>query len=138
MNLYSYVVLIFFLFSVSLSAFGLNTVDEKISVNSEDERLRNAFLNSDFTQFKAQINSGANPTEWFNNSRQGWVLCGATESGREQYLQVIIDAGFDVNFRQNNTTSELSTPLFCAITFRNLNAVKLLVKAGADPNQFGF
>jgi len=133
MSSYSYVFFFSLVaFGASNISLGINLYAAELTFSREDESLRNALLNRDLAEFRDQIETGANPTQQFNNSYEGWVFCAATEVGREDYLKLIIDAGFDVNYRQAKITTELSTPLFCAITFKNLSAVEMLLNAGAD------
>ena len=47
----------------------------------------------------------------------------------------IISSGFDVNFRQSEISSEISLPLACAVRSNNLQAVKILIHAGANPSE---
>ena len=69
---------------------------------------------------------------WLDNSQFGWVMCAATEVGREDFLRLLIDRGHDVNYRQVDISTAISLPLTCAVRFGNLEALKLLVEAGAD------
>jgi len=133
MNLFAYFIFLSLLaLGVCNSALSMDVNSEETKLSSEDRELHTAYFKRDFAEFQEQIDSGANPTHWFGNTHEGWIFCAATEVGREPYLQLIIDAGFDVNFRQEKSTSDISTPLFCAITLKNILAVEMLLNAGAD------
>lgn len=105
----------------------------EITATEVDYALRDSLLSGDMNSFKNYLLSGADPTEWLDDSQHGWTFCAATEAGREIYLRLLIDEGYDVNFRQVDISSSISLPLTCAVRFRNLDALKILIAAGADP-----
>ncbi|MGQ7848430.1 ankyrin repeat domain-containing protein [Granulosicoccus sp. 3-233] len=107
----------------------------EITADSSDFALRDSLLDMDYESFKSHLSNGADPTAWLDDSQFGWVMCAATESGREEYLKLLIESGNDVNFRQTDISSAISLPLTCAVRFGNLNALKLLVDAGAQPER---
>ena len=98
-----------------------------------DYALRDALFERDLDKFEQYLSEGADPTVWFENSSYGWVYCAATEPGLEDFLQLIIDKGFDVNFRQTDIHPTSSLPLTCAVRFNNLQALEMLVSVGANP-----
>ncbi len=107
----------------------------KVSSASEyDVSLRERLLANDLGGFKRFLDQGAEPLEWLDDSQYGWVLCASTERGKEGFLEVLIGRGYDVNHRQSNIGSAISLPINCAIRFRNLEAIRLLMEAGADPS----
>lgn len=105
----------------------------EVTATPIDHALRDSLLDNNYDLFIENLAAGGDPTEWFENSEQGWVMCAATDIGREEYLRLIIDAGFDINFRQSDVASHLSSALLCALSYKNLSAIKNLIKAGADP-----
>uniref|UniRef100_A0A8C2WUR1 Ankyrin repeat and SOCS box containing 2 n=1 Tax=Cyclopterus lumpus TaxID=8103 RepID=A0A8C2WUR1_CYCLU len=63
----------------------------------------------------------------------------ATERNREDVLEVLIKAGFDVNAQLSEERLRLyqdrrSTALYFSVINNNINAVHMLLEAGADPN----
>ena len=74
------------------------------------------------------LDKGANPTLTTNS---GWSLlhC-ACEGGDTTIIKKILSCGLDVNII--DTSGEV-TPLNAAIAYNNLEAVKFLLKEGADP-----
>lgn len=103
------------------------------TANANDYALRKALLDGNIEEFGHYLSLGADPTEWLDYTHNGWVFCAATEVGREQYLRLLIDKGYDVNFHQVDIGSSISLPLTCAVSFDNLQALQMLVAGGADP-----
>lgn len=63
----------------------------------------------------------------------------AAERNRDDVLETLIEAGFDVNAQLSEERSKLyedrrSTPLYFSVINNNLHAVRMLLAAGADPN----
>lgn len=63
----------------------------------------------------------------------------AAERNRNDVLEVLIEAGFDVNAQLSNERSKLyedhrSTVLYFAVINSNIDAVRMLLEAGANPN----
>lgn len=63
----------------------------------------------------------------------------AAERNRDNVLETLIEAGFDVNAQLSEEQSQLyedrrSTALYFAVINNNINAVQMLLAAGADPN----
>ncbi|XP_045897844.1 ankyrin repeat and SOCS box protein 2-like, partial [Micropterus dolomieu] len=63
----------------------------------------------------------------------------AAERNRDTVLETLIEAGFDVNAQLSEERSKLyedrrSTPLYFAVINNNIDAVRMLLAAGADPN----
>lgn len=63
----------------------------------------------------------------------------AAERNRDEVLEILIEAGFDVNAELSNDRSRLyedrrSTALYFAVNNNNIEAVTMLLEAGADPN----
>lgn len=106
----------------------------EVTASENDYALREKLLEHDLAGFNHYLEVGADPTEWLDDSQYGWVMCASTESGKEEFLESLISHGFDVNFRQSHIGSAISMPLTCAIRFRNLNAIKILIDHGADPS----
>ncbi len=123
----------FLLFFNTLSGHASQSIVETVTASPKDRILRAAFYDQNFEKFVAQIKIGADPTRWFANSWDGWVFCSATDKDREKYLEIIVESGADVNFRQVDIIPEISTPLLCSINNKNLKAVEYLIKNGADP-----
>ena len=80
------------------------------------------------------LEKGADPTLTANN---GWSLLHfACQGGNTTIIEKILSCRLDVNIK--GTYGE-STPLIAAIVNNNLEAVKYLLKEGADPSlEFGF
>jgi len=97
-----------------------------------DDDLRASILDQNLPLFNDSLESGGDPGVLYENSEQGWVFCLATAPGKEEFLSKLISMGFDVNQRQTNIASDLSSPLACAISWNNFPAVKMLVESGAD------
>lgn len=63
----------------------------------------------------------------------------AAERNRDDVLEVLIEAGFDVNAQLSEQRSKLyedrrSTALYFSVINNNIDAVRVLLAAGADPN----
>ena len=63
----------------------------------------------------------------------------AAERNRDDVLEVLIEAGFDVNAQLSEERSKLyrdrrSTALYFSVINSNIDAVSMLLAAGADPN----
>lgn len=63
----------------------------------------------------------------------------AAERNRDDVLQTLIEAGYDVNAMLSNDWSKMhedrrSTALYSAVVNRNVEAATMLLEAGADPN----
>jgi len=114
-------------------AFAREPEKRDVIATEQDYALRDAFIARDLARFEYWLIAGGDPTVWFEHAQDGWVYCAATERGLESYLQLIIDKGFDVNFRQTHVHTTSSRPLTCAVRFDNFRALELLVSAGADP-----
>jgi len=108
-------------------------VVKTVEATIADIALRQAMRNSEFEEFIHQLSAGGDPSVWFDNTDKGWAFCASTEIGKEEYLKQIIAFGHDVSFRRDAIASNVSTPLFCALFSRNLEAVKILIEAGANP-----
>lgn len=104
-----------------------------ITAESSDYALRDSLLKNDYEHFENYLLEGADPTAWLDDTQYGWVMCAATEVGREEFLGLLIEQGHDVNFRQEDISTAISLPLTCAIRFGNLRALEILIGAGADP-----
>jgi len=104
----------------------------EVTATEIDFQLRSALEENDYEAFEHFLADGANPMAWLDDSQFGWVMCAATEVGREEFLRLLIDKGYDVNYRQVDISTAISLPLTCAVRFGNLEALKLLVEAGAD------
>ncbi|KAF2101689.1 ankyrin [Rhizodiscina lignyota] len=66
------------------------------------------------------------------SARGPFLLHRAIQQGQTHYLKVLVDAGFDVNERDEEGTA----PLHHAIVRGNMDAAKALVEASADVNCF--
>lgn len=117
----------------SLSSHAREIPVVEVTATEIDYALRDALLAENFQGFSDQLALGGDPTAWFENSREGWVLCAATQSGREKYLQLLIDSDSDINYLQSNINTLLTLPLGCAVTFDNIRAMEMLIAAGANP-----
>lgn len=63
----------------------------------------------------------------------------AAERNRDDVLEILIEAGYDVNAMLSDDWSKLyedrrSTALYSAVVNRNIEAAIMLLEAGADPN----
>lgn len=63
----------------------------------------------------------------------------AAERNRDEVLEMLVEAGLDVNAQLSEERSQLyedrrTTPLYFAVINNNVHAVRLLLAAGADPN----
>ncbi|KAG7233587.1 hypothetical protein INR49_006862, partial [Caranx melampygus] len=63
----------------------------------------------------------------------------AAERNRDEVLESLIEAGFDVNAQLSEERSKLyedrrSTPLYFSVINSNIDAVRMLLAAGANPN----
>lgn len=63
----------------------------------------------------------------------------AAERNRDDVLESLIEAGFDVNAKLSDDWSKLyedrrSTPLYFSVNNNNVDAVQMLLAAGANPN----
>lgn len=63
----------------------------------------------------------------------------AAERNRDEVLEDLIEAGFDVNAQLSEERSKLyedrrSTPLYFSVFNNNIDAVRMLLAAGANPN----
>ncbi|KAF5879917.1 ankyrin repeat and SOCS box protein 2-like, partial [Clarias magur] len=63
----------------------------------------------------------------------------AAERNRDEVLEILIDAGFDVNSTLSEDWSKMyedhrKTALYCAVSNSNVDAAAMLLEAGADPN----
>ena len=115
------------------NAYARDLPIHEVTADADDFALREALLSGNLEEFDHYLSLGANPTEWLDDSQYGWVFCAATEQGREEFLRLLIDKGYDVNFQQVDISSSISLPLTCAIRFKNLLALDFLVAAEADP-----
>ncbi len=106
----------------------------EVTADANDFALREALASGNLEEFDRYLSLGADPTEWLDDSQYGWVFCAATETGREEFLGLLIERSYDVNFHQVDIGSAISLPLACAVRFDNLRALELLVEAGADPS----
>jgi ankyrin repeat protein len=71
-----------------------------------------------------------------NNKKNGGESClhQAARNGHDGVIELMINAGSNVNVKVNNDEYGMS-PLFYAISNGHLSAVKILVRSGADVNQ---
>lgn len=63
----------------------------------------------------------------------------AAERNRDEVLELLIEAGFDVNAQLSEERTKLyedrrSTPLYFSVFNNNIDAVRMLLAAGASPN----
>lgn len=63
----------------------------------------------------------------------------AAERNRDSILEMLIEAGFDVNFMLSEDWSKMyedhrSTALYCAVCNSNVDAATMLLEAGASPH----
>jgi len=124
---------LFFLIITTVSnSYGRETHKAEGIGSEADYALKESLEDGDFEKFSNALKRGGDPTIWFENSSVGWVLCAATRTGQEEYLEFLISRNVDLDFRQSKISSELSTAILCAIHHNNLLSVQLLVKAGAD------
>lgn len=107
--------------------------ERELTASQNDIDLRDALFAENLDDFGQLLRSGADPTEWLENSHNGWIFCAATDKGREPFLREIIRNGYDVDFFRSDVSTDISRPLLCAIRFDNLNALRILIDAGANP-----
>jgi ankyrin repeat protein len=62
------------------------------------------------------------------------VLCFATEVGDLKVIQFLLDHGADIEIQNKDGT----TPLYNAVTKKNLDVARLFLSKGADPNKFAY
>uniref|UniRef100_A0A3B1JZ71 Ankyrin repeat and SOCS box containing 2a, tandem duplicate 2 n=1 Tax=Astyanax mexicanus TaxID=7994 RepID=A0A3B1JZ71_ASTMX len=63
----------------------------------------------------------------------------AAERNRDDVVEILVDAGFDVNATLSNDWSKMyedrrSTALYCTVANSNIEAASMLLEAGASPN----
>ena len=87
--------------------------------------LINAARENSMQQMKDFIESGANVNHRFGST----ALCAAAEAGHDEAVQLLIEAGAELNQREDETGF---TPLIAAAYHGHLMCVRLLINAGAD------
>lgn len=100
-----------------------------------DQKLRECFFNAerpeDFDKelFKQLILAGANPNIPLHEGKEDPPIFPLSRAGMAESLQVLVDAGVDVN-----ATFRGRTPLMLAVSGGNPKAAEILIKAGANVN----
>lgn len=100
-----------------------------------DQKLRECFFNAerpeDFDKelFKQLILAGANPNIPLHEGKEDPPIFLLSGEGMADSLQVLVDAGVDVN-----ATFRGRTPLMLAVSGKEPKAAEILIKAGANVN----
>lgn len=100
-----------------------------------DQKLRECFFNAerpeDFDKelFKQLILAGANPNIPLHEGKEDPPIFPLSRAGMAESLQVLVDAGVDVN-----ATFRGRTPLMLAVSGKEPKAAEILIKAGANVN----
>ena len=123
--------------------------DNKSLVNEEDEKklapIHHAAAGGHADMVQLLIDSGADPTKLA--LRYNTAMSFASERGHEEVVATLIENGVDVN-RPTMLRSDIEaedqakprgslSPVLLAAQHEHTGTVKLLVKAGADPNIIG-
>jgi ankyrin repeat protein len=94
--------------------------------------LAQAAARNDVATVRQLLTSGHRPDE----VRDSWTaLIWASRSGSLEAIQVLLDAGADVNLPGSSGDNWDATPLQHAILQRQPDVVRLLLERGADPNR---
>ena len=100
---------------------------------SPDERLLDAVTDGSERRVRALLDEGADPNAVLGSLREEKALCVASARDNGRVLDLMLAAGADADVLYERRDILSANPLGCAISYENLDAVKTLVKAGADP-----
>ena len=100
---------------------------------SPDEKLLDAVTDGSERRVRALLDEGADPNAVLGPEREEKALCVATSKGNARVLDLMLAAGADADALYERRDILSANPLSCAISYENLDAVKTLVEAGADP-----
>lgn len=99
-----------------------------------DDTILVSLQKDDYGTFKRSLENGANPNHIGGAEEHQWLLCLASQYNNTEYLENLLSNGGNPNLKNENATAWVSTPLNCAAIVGNVNALKLLVLYGANPN----
>jgi ankyrin repeat protein len=76
-----------------------------------------------------------NKLHYSNQSGASWsIVYAAAQNGQKEAIEVLIEAGADVNIGQEDKDGTKLSPLFIAALNGHKEAIKALIKAGANVN----
>jgi|GEM_PF-5492034 len=99
-----------------------------------DQAVLDSISKNKLKKFKKIIRNGYDVNGFIENDEVHWLMCDVTRHDRLAFLKFAIESGGDVNLLRTNTSQRRATPLKCALTHRNREAINFLLEAGADPN----
>ncbi len=91
-------------------------------------------VENDIKRFKKLIADGYDVNSFMDHKDEYWLMCEVARPGRMKLLKHAIESGGDINLVRPNTAQSYSSPLMCAIAYRNKEAFDYLLSLGADPN----
>ena len=97
----------------------------------DGDLLRGVLANSSHA-VESAMRSGGNPNRVFGSNFYEWAMCAATEEGREEILELLIDQGGNPNLVNSPAAFPKNYPLTCSLFKQNRKAYDILVTAGAD------
>jgi len=105
----------------------------QVTANDDAGRaLLNAVNNGSIAELRQALAQGANPDVTFGRFYEDKPFCIATETGKEDLLQELINAGARVDFIYEEQDAVSISPLQCAAMNDNLAAFTMLHEAGAQ------
>ncbi|MEE9321328.1 MAG: hypothetical protein V3U76_12840 [Granulosicoccus sp.] len=109
------------------------SVAEFAADKSADAELLRAIHRDDLDAVIRELGKGGNPNKIYGQREYMWSMCLATDSDREQILELLLAHGGDPNLVNPNKKSLFSSPITCAVGFGNALATKTLLSSGANP-----
>jgi len=99
--------------------------------STDGDLLRGVLANSSHAVENA-IRGGGNSNRIFGSSFYEWAMCAATEDGKEEILELLIDQGGNPNLVNPPAAFPKKYPLTCSLFKQNRKAYDILLNAGAD------